>query len=150
MLEQTGRYEEENTARDAMIVTGDSFTDARLDVYAYATSGLPVGVVLRSSENSYYQLRMHVRAADTQPKAVLYLVTPDGEAQLGASQTWAGYTPAAWHRVTATAQGTKITVQIDGVNVLSATDDTLASGRFGLFATADGTAKFDNFRLVRP
>jgi hypothetical protein len=150
MLEQIGRYEEENTATEAMIVTNDTFTDARLEAYAYATSGLPAGVVLRSGDSGYYLLRLFVKADDTAPKAVLYLVTPQGQVQVGASRTWGGYTPATWHRVTATAQGSRLTVQIDGVDVLSATDDSLASGRFGLYATADGTAKFDNFRLTRP
>jgi hypothetical protein len=150
MLEQTGRYEEENTARDAIIVTNEALADAKLEVYAYATSGQPIGVVLRSSESSYYLLRLYVSSADSQPKAVMYLVTPDNEVQVGASRSWAGYTPATWHRITATAQGSRLTVQVDGRDVLSATDDALSSGQFGLYATADGTAKFDNFRVTRP
>jgi hypothetical protein len=140
----------ENTAQDAMIVTNDSFTDARLDVYAYATSGLPMGVVLRFGEQEYYLLRLYVKATDTQPKAVLQHVTPNGEVQLGASRSWAGYTPGTWHRITATAQGAGFTVQIDGRDVLSANDSALEGGHFGLYATADGSAKFDNFRLTRP
>jgi hypothetical protein len=150
MLEQTGRYEEENTARDAMIVTNSSFGDARLDVYAYATSGMPLGVVLRSSDTGYYLLRLFVKAPDTLPKAHLYLVTPNGQVKVGESSAWAGYDAASWHRITATVRGSALTVQIDGVDVLSASDDTLATGRFGLYATADGSAKFDNFRLTRP
>ena len=150
ILEQTGRFEEENSARDAMIVTNDSFADARLDVYAYATSGQPLGVVLRWNEQEYYLLRLYVTAPDTQPKAVLYHVNPEAEIQIDESRTWAGYSLSTWHHITATAQGSRITVQIDGRDVLTATDDTLASGRFGLYATADGTAKFDNFRLTRP
>jgi hypothetical protein len=150
MLEQSGRSDEENVARDAMIVTNETYEDARVEVYVYATSGQPMGVVLRSSENSYYLVRLFVAAADSQPKAVLYLVTPDNEVQVGASRSWSGYTPATWHRVTATVQGTTFTVQVDGRDVLSGTDDMLSSGRFGLYATADGTAKFDNFRLTRP
>jgi hypothetical protein len=80
----------------------------------------------------------------------MYLVTPDNEVQVGASRSWTGYTPATWHRITATAQGSRFTVQVDGRDVLSATDDALSSGQFGLYATADGTAKFDNFRVTSP
>jgi hypothetical protein len=150
VLVQTGRYDEEDAARDALIVTNDTLTDARLDVYTFATSGQPVGVVLRLSEGGYYLLRLFVTAGDTQPKAVLYLVTPQGEVQVGASRTWAGYTPATWNLVTATAKGTSITIQINGQDAITANDDTVSSGKFGLYAFADGSAKFDNFRLTRP
>jgi hypothetical protein len=150
MLQQVGRHDEENTARDALIVTNDTYSDARLDVYAYATSGQPLGVVLRYGQQGYYLLRLHVTAPNTQPKAVLYLVTSTAEIQLDESRTWAGYTPATWHRISATARGATLTVQIDGTDLITHTDNTLASGRFGLYAAADGTAKFDNFRLVQP
>jgi hypothetical protein len=119
-------------------------------VFMYATRGQPAGVVLRYSDRGYYLVRLYPAVPDTQAKAVLVLVTPNGEVQLGAARTWPGYTPAAWYRVTATAKGGQFSVAIDSQAVLSSSDDTFAAGKFGLFATADGTARFDNFRVTRP
>jgi hypothetical protein len=152
ILEQSGIAEEEAASTDALLLTNDStFSDATLDSYFYAGGGEAAGLVTRYSDNGYYLLKIFASAPNSEPKARLAKVTPlGGEVTLATSSSWSGYKPGVWYRLTLTAKGNQLTAQVDGVQILSASDAQLSKGRLGPFAFADGRAKFDNFRVTGP
>ena len=152
ILQQSGMAEEEGASNDALLVTNDSsFSDAALDTYFYGGGGEAAGVIARYSQSGYYLLKVYAAAPNAEPKARLEKVTPlGGEVTLAVSPAWPGYKAGAWYRLNLTAKGSQISASVDGVQIVSAIDAQLAKGSVGLYAIADGRAKFDNFRVTAP
>ncbi len=153
VLAQTGIAAGEGSDDAAVIATKDrSFSDFTLDAYFYATSGEPLGAVLRFGDAGFYLLRLYPSwVGGGTPKAVLSRVaagSPSGT-QAAASTSWPGYTSARWQRLTITARGQALGVQVDGQRVLEAGGADFARGGIGLYAYADGSARFDNIRVAR-
>lgn len=152
ILEQTGVASEEGTSEDALFLTKESgFSDTTLEADVYQSGGETLGVVLRYSDTGYYLLKLYPKQPNAASKARLVKVTRDkGETEIGASANWSGFTPRTWYRITLTAKGSSLTAQIDGQQIISITDASLGQGRLGLYAYADGRAKFDNVRVSVP
>jgi len=56
--------------------------------------------------------------------------------------------PAAWHELEAAMVGSRMTVRLDGLQVLSVEDDTFSGpGRAGLWTKADASVSFDAFAV---
>jgi hypothetical protein len=151
VLAQASNHAEEATEDEAYIVTKvQTYTDFTMEVYFYATSGDPIGAVVRFSDRGYYLVKLYGQVANDQPKATLLKVTAEGERTLAASTAWPGYHHGNWHLMSITARGPVIEVRVDGRLVLTASDGTFASGGLGLYTVADGTARFDNLRVTAP
>jgi|GEM_PF-4241645 len=151
MLEQWSDYTEADTDTEALLVTeGQTFGNFIFDTHLYATSGEPVGAVVRHSDSGFYLVKLYGQVANSAPKAELLKVSDGRATRLATSQAWAGYRHAAWHRLTIVAQGSSLTVQVDGQTVMQARDASLSKGGIGLYSYANGTAKFDNVRVTAP
>jgi hypothetical protein len=152
VLEQIGFPDEDGTATEAMLLTNNSaFGDVTLDTYFYPGGGEPGGAVMRYSENGYYVVKLFASAPNSEPKARLSRFgSTGGEIILAQSSSWPGYKPGSWSRITFTAKGSDLMVMVDGVQLLRVSDSHYPSGRVGLYAYADGRAKFDNFRVTTP
>ena len=150
ILEQYPNAAMEATALDALLVASPgAYADATLEAYAYP-AGEFVGAVIRHSAAGYYLLQLSGPSAGSEPKARLILVTPQGPQTIKTSSTFAGFKPVTWQKITLTAKGSTITAAVDDVQLFSAQDIVLTSGGAGLYAHADGVAKFDNVRVTAP
>lgn len=153
LLEQSENARESGSAEDALLILGPSggnFADFTLDTLAYGTSGEPFGAVFRSSDAGAYIVQLYSEAPNISPKARLLLINGSQRAVLASSSTWKGYTPGRWLRLSVRAVGSELTISVNGETVISARDTSLAQGAIGLYAYADGSAKFDNVRITAP
>jgi hypothetical protein len=150
ILEQYPNAAMEATALEALLVTspGD-YPDATLEAFVYP-AGEFVGAVIRHSAAGYYLLQLSGPSAGSEAKARLILVTPQGPQTIKTSSTYAGFKPVTWQKITLTAKGSTITAAVDDVQLFSAQDTVLTHGAAGLYAHADGVAKFDNVRVTAP
>ena len=153
LLEQIGDAHSEGFAEDAFLVLTqpglgvDNFT---LDTYFRSASGEGIGTVFRLNGGSFYLLRLYGDSPNTSEKAELLLVTPGARKRVAVSGAWPGFARNQWERLTVSAKGSDFVVAVNGTNVLTAKDATLAGGKVGLYAFATGVAKFDNFRVTGP
>jgi hypothetical protein len=149
-LEQIGVAATDGSDDAAFLVTRDRrFSNFTMDAYYYPGSGEPLGAVFRQSDAGFYLLRLYpTGAGGTAPKATLTRFTGDRGTSVASSTSWKGYAYSRWQRLTITADGATLSVSIDGQPVLQGRDAILTSGAAGFYAFADGTAKFDNFRIV--
>jgi hypothetical protein len=151
--EQVGDAHSEDTAEDALLVLnqpGTGIGNFTMDTYFRSASGEGIGAVFRMSGGSYYLLRLYGDNPDASDQAELLLVTPGDRKRLAVSSAWHGFTRNQWQRLTLTVNGGDVSVMVNGTNVLTAKDSTLATGKVGLYAFATGVAKFDNFRVTGP
>ena len=135
-----------------LFVTRDtSFVDGSVEAMVYATSGSPVGVAFRGSDEGYYRVVLHAAAPNDKSKAWIERVTGSvteriAEAPIAA---FSGYDVETWRYVKVTAQGSNITVAVDGNTILTASDSKYSSGWAGIWTLADQGASFDNIRIQR-
>jgi hypothetical protein len=152
--------EEIPSEQSALFVTSDtSFADGSVETYFYATAGSPLGVVLRGSANGYYRVALHMNVSTNElSKAYIERITLGREGTvkrevLGSAEvsTWPGYTLEQWTLLKASVQGNRITVSIDGREIMSATDNTNAYGQgwAGIWTQSDNGTQFDNIRIQR-
>lgn len=149
VLHQSGAIGDEDVSPDALLLTKRTdFTDVSLETYIYPTGGESIGTVLRWSAQGYYAVRLYLAVPNGQPKAELLEITPTGGKVLAQSSSWPGFTTKDWTLLKFSAQGSLLTVEIDGQKVMEANDSNLTSGSIGLYSYADGTAYFDNLRAT--
>ncbi|WP_235030843.1 pectate lyase family protein [Nonomuraea solani] len=132
-------YRQSGTSADARALAGAGWTDqavqARVKPIAFNGSGRHVAVLARAqSTSSYYFLGLGSGGS-----VVL------GKRTGGAPVTLAGASvaPGTWHSVRLEAFGTTLRGFVDNVQVVTATDGSLASGRAGL-AGYYASATFDD------
>ena len=146
--------------QNALFVTRDAnFADGSVETYFYATAGSPLGIVLRGSATGYYRVALHMNVSTNQvSKAYIERITTDSTG-IVKSETlasadfaaWQGYALEHWTLAKATVQGNRITVSIDGREIMSATDSTNAFSRgwAGIWTQSDNGTQFDNIRIQR-
>jgi hypothetical protein len=141
------------TEQNALFVTKDSsFTDGSVESYFYATSGNPLGMIVRGSNDGYYRVVLFFNVNTNQvSKATIEKVTADKVETLADAPfaTWPGYDLETWTLLKTTVVGNKITVSINGKDIMSATDaaNTLTQGWVGVWSYADAGTSFDNIRI---
>lgn len=141
------------TEQNTLFVTKDaSFTDGSAEAYFYATSGNPLGMVLRGSGDVYYRVVLFFNVNTNQvSKATIEKVTGDKVETLADAPfvTWPGYDLETWTLLKTTLVGNQITVSINGKDIMSATDtaNTFTKGWVGVWSYADGGTSFDNIRI---
>lgn len=122
--------------------------DGTFQLYVYPTGGEPVGLVFRGSDLGYYRLDLYPNIPGPGTRAALHRVTGNKGEQIATAATYAGYENGKWQLVTVTAQGDRITAQVDGQTILEATDSAFPSGWTGVWTTTGFGAQFDNARLL--
>jgi RHS repeat-associated protein len=88
---------------------------------------------------------------DVQSSGAVYLVRVSDWTVLG-SYTIPGYTAGTWYTLTLRAQGANLSVDVNGVTRISATDTTFTSGEVGVWswnASSAGQHRFDDF-VIEP
>lgn len=151
LLAQSSIFSEDGTDEEAFLLTQQAaLGDFTLDLYFYATSGEPVGVVLRATDAGYYILKLYGSAPNNVSKAQLSLVTKEKSTVIGEATSWEGYKLGSWQRLTVAAVGGSFAASIDGQPLLQAKDPTYKAGAIGLYTYADGSARFDNVRVTAP
>lgn len=149
-LQQAGDPTGNSSDENATLVAKDiSLSDGTFEVSVFNTSGSPVGLLFRGTDNGNYRLVIHSDTPGDSPKLLLQNVTGTETREIASAPktTWPGYTPGQWHNVAVTLTGPAITVTIDGAPVLTANDTTHTSGWIGIWSLADTTAQFDNVRV---
>lgn len=141
-----------NTDDEAYLMSkAGPFADFTLDAEAYATSSEPVGLVFRQGPGGFYLLRLYGQTGTSGgQRATLSWASATGGGVVSASTAWPGYKAGVWTRLTVKALGSALAVQVDGQTILTATDTHFAQGAIGLYAYADGSARFDNVRVTQP
>lgn len=152
-LQQSRPLSEIPTYEPMLFVTRDtSFEDGSVETMFYPTSGSPVGVVLRGNGQGYYRvvLNMSLQTND-KPKASIERVNGNVVERIAEApvSTYAGYSLEAWQYLKVTADGSNISVAVDGQTIMSATDTTYQRGWAGVWTLADQGASFDNIRIQR-
>lgn len=148
------------TEQTSMFVSKDSnFADGSVETYFYATAGSPLGIVLRGSESGYYRVTLHMNVSTNNvSKAYIDRVTVDanGNAKstnLGSADfsLFKGYTLETWTLAKAVVEGNRISVSINGAEIMSATDSTsgFSQGWAGIWTQSDNGTQFDNIRIQR-
>jgi hypothetical protein len=146
--------------KNALFVTNDtSFADGTVETYFYATAGSPLGIVLRGTESGYYRVTLHMNVSTNQvSKGYIERVTTDAEGNskvktLGSADIalFKGYDLETWTLAAATVIGDRISVSINGKEIMSAstTGDGTSQGWAGIWTQSDNGTQFDNIRIQR-
>lgn len=146
--------------QDALFVSKTSdFANGSVETYFYATGGSPLGIVVRGSAIGYYRVTLHMNVStNTISKAYIDRVTvnADGSTKsvnLGSADinVFKGYNLETWTLAKAVVEGNRITVSVNGTEIMSATDSTggLSQGWAGIWTQSDGGTQFDNIRIQR-
>lgn len=148
-LQQRGNEDEAPGDAPAVLVAkGVTFANSTLDAQVFPVA-MPAGVVFRGSDAGYYRLTILREQPNSASKAVLEKVAGNSVTTVASAPTgvYAGFTPNTWQAVQVSAAGNRITVAINGNQVLSATDSSFSSGWAGVWASSDATTQFDNVRI---
>ena len=130
------------------LVTGDpSWRDYSVSAAAYATTNDELGVVARASEAGYYVFKLFPQSQKP-GLALLRYDAARGRYSVLASAEGGGFVLERWYTLRLTVQGTRLTASVDGREVLTAQDATLASGRAGVAGYAAGGLEFDNLTVL--
>lgn len=125
------------------LATGDAaWADYTVTTAAYANPGGRAGLIARYSERGYYQLWLDADAGAT--SLVLAVVQNEETRVLGRTPVAAG-SANRWLGFELSVRGATITGTLDGTTVVRAEDTSLSAGQPGLYATALGATRFDNF-----
>ena len=149
-LMQGGDTDGDPADEDALFVAKDVvFTDGILEAAIYPTSGSPVGLAFRGTDAGYYRVVLNRRNSTEVAKVALEKVTSEGVKTVASApvSTWAGFKSGEWQAVSVSAQGSHITVAINGTTVIEASDSAYTSGWAGIYSWADMGSQVDNVRI---
>jgi hypothetical protein len=133
---------------ETLALTGDAaWTDYSVEAQAYS-GGTPLGLVARYSQAGFYRLRVN-RSAVTGAgwRLERYDSSTHSYTALAQGQIGSGYVMRKWSYLKLTAQGSVISVTVNGQAVVNVTDTTYKSGSVGVYAEATG-ARFTNLRVT--
>jgi len=142
-----GAIVQQNTSRSASAILRDpAFSDFRLSVeFFIRPEGMGVraaAILFRATGTlTYYWLHLDSKNGN----AILVRSTPaDRWIEIGRRPV--GISAGVWHRAEVACLGSRITVRLDGQQVLDFRDDALSAGRIGL-GTSEGRVEFRNLRI---
>ena len=125
------------------------FADGSLEAAIFPTSGSPVGLAFRGTDAGYYRVVLNRKNSSDAAKVTLEKVTADGVKAVASApvSAWAGFNSGEWQTVSINAQGSNISVSINGTTLIEASDSTFTSGWAGIYSWADMGSQFDNVRI---
>ena len=130
------------------LVSGDpSWRDYRVSAAAYVSNNDEVGVVARASAAGYYVFKLFPAGQKPGMALLRYDAKREAFSELASAEA-GGFAPRRWTTLRLTVQGQVLTASVDGREVLSARDATLASGRAGVAGYAESGLEFDNLTVL--
>lgn len=130
-------------------VTGDAaWKDVTVSAEALARDTKELGLIVRQQGDSFYRFRALVLGTGTNSgNYILERVVGDEVTRL-ATFDGAELSADAWHTLALTAQGQTLTASVDGKELGSAEDATIATGRAGVSTLAMSGAYFANVQVT--
>ncbi|NJN16698.1 MAG: DUF1080 domain-containing protein [Oscillochloris sp.] len=150
-----GRARNPSTHEVAALVADATYGDVIVRAGFYDEYNGVAGLIARyngavATEASYYRYRILKNEYEAEPKQVLEKVV-DGVATALVEIKQTGFTPRAWHVLEMQVVGGQITVSLDGVVVVDATDpQPLAAGSAGVYTRALGGLFYDDLIISTP
>ncbi len=147
MLAQNGDADGNPAANETLAVIGNAvWTNYSVEAEAYS-GGSPLGLVARYSKAGFYRLRVN-RSTVTGAGWLLQRYDSGKQAYttLASGALNSGYTVQQWNYLKLTAQGSTISVTINGQPAASVNDSAYPGGSVGLYTEATG-ARFSNLRV---
>jgi hypothetical protein len=130
------------------LVGGDvAWRDYSVSAAAYASNNDELGVVARAGDAGYYIFKLFPQGQQPGMALLRYDATREAFSTL-ASADAGGFASRTWTTLRLTVQGETLTASVDGREVLTARDATLASGRAGVAGYAAGGLEFDNLTVL--
>jgi hypothetical protein len=130
------------------LVGGDpSWRDYSVSAAGYVSNNDEVGVVARASDAGYYVFKLFPKGQKPGMALLRYDAAREAFTELASAES-GGFAPRVWTTLRLTVRGETLTASVDGQEVLSARDATLASGRAGVAAYAEGGLEFDNLAVL--
>jgi hypothetical protein len=124
-----------------------TFTDFTLSVKCRPESGVTdqaCGAVFRAQDGcNYYVARANAAEGNTR----IYISVNGVRTQLGPT----ALTPmviGTWYTLGVTANGPDLSVRMDGVEVITASDSTFVKGKIGVWTKADSVTAFDDLEAT--
>lgn len=143
-----------STTETAALAGDAGWTDYRVKVSFYDEYNGTAGLIARYSGSdpltaSYYRYRIIKDSFEATPKQVLEKVV-GGVATSLVELKGPGFTERTWHTIEMSVVGGQITVWLDGVVVVEASDPSpLTAGQAGIYSRAIGGIFFDDFAVVQ-
>ena len=130
------------------LVGGDAaWRDYSVSAAAYAINNDEVGVVARASRAGYYIFKLFPQGQQPAMALLRYDAKREGFVTLATAEG-GGFAARTWTTLGLRVQGEVLTATVDGREVLSARDATLASGQAGVAGYAAGGLEFDNLTVL--
>ena len=131
------------------LVTGDpAWSDVTVATSVFARDTKEVGLIVRQTGESYYRLRALVVGTGKNTGNYILERVVDGEVSKLATFDGAELSASTWHTLSFSAQGSKLSVSVDGTALGSAEDATLSKGRVGVSTLAMSGAYFANLQVT--
>jgi hypothetical protein len=128
-------------------VAGQDWTDYVYSLDIYPLGNQEVGAIFRYQDGSFYRFRY--LSWEHGAPTTLFLERVQGEQVTVLAQAdRPGYPSQQWFHLDIAAAGSRLTVYLDGQQVLQAEDGTLPQGKVGVFALSLGYVYFDNVRVT--
>jgi hypothetical protein len=148
-LVQRGVEGVESVDEQTGLVTGDpNWRDVTVRTAALVQGTKELGLIVRQSGESYYRFRaLAVGTGSNQGNLILEKVL-DGQVTQLATFDGPELSADVWHTLALTARGTTISATVDGKQVGSVEDASLAGGRAGVSTLAMSGAYFANVQVI--
>lgn len=130
------------------LVGGDlAWRDYSVSVAGYVSNNDELGVVARASDNGYYVFKLFAQGQKPAMALLRYDAAREAFTTLATADS-GGFAPRKWTTLRLQVQGSTLRAWVDGVEVLQSSDATLAAGRAGVAAYAEGGLEFDNLTVL--
>jgi hypothetical protein len=130
------------------LVTGDpAWRDVTVQVDALAQDTREVGLIVRQQGESYYRFRALAVGTGSNTGNLLLEKVVNGQVAQLAAFDGPELGANAWHKLAVSVNGSTIVCSVDGRQVGSAEDSTLAAGRVGVSTLAMSGAHFANLQV---
>jgi hypothetical protein len=130
------------------LVGGDpSWRDYSVSAAGYVSNNDELGVVARASDKGYYVFKLFPQGQKPGMALLRYDAAREAFTELASAES-GGFAPRVWTTLRLTVRGETLTASVDGQDVLTARDTTLAAGRAGVAAYAARGVEFDNLTVL--
>ena len=149
MLLQRGLDGVQSSDDATALVTGDpSWHDVSISSAVLVQGNKEVGLIARQNGDSFYRFRVLALGTGTNSGNLILEKVVDGQASQIAAFDGPELSADVWHTLGLSVRGATITCSVDGKQVGTAEDNSLASGRVGVSALAMSTAYFANVQVI--
>jgi hypothetical protein len=149
MLLQRGLDGVQSSDDPTALVTGDpAWHDVTIRAAVLVQGNKEAGLIARQNGNSFYRFRVLALGTGTNSGNLILEKVVDGQASQIAAFDGPELSADVWHTLGLSVRGTMITCSVDGKQVGTAEDSSLASGRAGVTTLAMSTTYFANVQVI--